>query len=138
MDGIISSQEMSRGSCCPILHAQCGSSPEMTSPQSRGPIFTQKNRCLQSYGIHSDSLYIDKLPTGTNMHSGYFATNIVGLLQQKVFPTGRNPHGRRLTIHLDNCSIHTRRTTEEYVGQQKTIRLQHSPYSPDLTPSDFY
>jgi hypothetical protein len=38
---IISSQEMSRGPFYLILSAERGSSPEMTSLQSRGPIFTQ-------------------------------------------------------------------------------------------------
>jgi histone-lysine N-methyltransferase SETMAR len=71
------------------------------------------------------------------MDSDYFTTNILGPLKQKVFPTGRHPQAKRLTIHLDNCSIHTGRTTEEYIRHQNMIRLQHPPYSPDLAPNDF-
>jgi hypothetical protein len=81
---------------------------------------------------------IDKLPTGAKMNSDYFTTNILGPLEQKVFPTGRNPHTKQLTIQLDNCSIHTSRTTEEYIREHNIIRLQHPLYSPDLAPSDFY
>jgi hypothetical protein len=81
---------------------------------------------------------VDKLRTGAQMESDYFTTNIVGPLEQKIFPTGRNQHAKRSTIPLDNCSIHTSRTTEEYIRQHNIIWLQHSPYSPDLSPSDFY
>jgi histone-lysine N-methyltransferase SETMAR len=81
---------------------------------------------------------VDKLRTGAKMESNYFITNVLGLLEQKNFPTGRNPHAKRLTIHPGNRSIHTSRTAEEYIGQHNMIRLQHPPYSPDLAPSDFY
>jgi hypothetical protein len=84
-------------------------------------------------GLH----VVDKLRTGAKMESDYFTTNILGLLEQKVFPTGRNPQAKRLTIHLDNCSMHTSRTTEEYIRQHNIIRVQHPPYSPDLASSDF-
>jgi hypothetical protein len=81
---------------------------------------------------------IKKLLTGAKMYSDYFATNILRTVEQKVFPTGGNPHAKRLTIHLDNCSIRTSRTTEEYIRQHNMIRLQHPLYSLDLASSDFY
>jgi hypothetical protein len=87
-----------------------------------------------SFGFH----VIDKLRTGGKMESDYFTTNILGPLEQKVLPTGPNPQARRLTIHLENCSIHTSRITEKYIKQHDMIRLQHPPYSLDLAPSDFY
>jgi hypothetical protein len=81
---------------------------------------------------------VDKLRNGAKMESDCSTTNVLGPLEQKIFPTGRNPHVKRLTIHLDNCSIHTSGTTEEYIRQHNMIRLQHHPYSPDVAPSDFY
>jgi hypothetical protein len=85
-------------------------------------------------GFHS----VDKLRTSAKIESYGFTANDLGLLEQKVFPTGRNPQANRLTIHLDNRSIQTSRTTEEYATQHDLIRLQHPLYSPDLAPSDFY
>jgi hypothetical protein len=138
MAGIISSQEMSRGSFHLILDAEWGPSPEMTSLQSRGSIIAQKKFMFtvlwNPLGFHA----VDKLRTGAKMESAYFTTNILGRVEQKVFPTGRNPHAKPLTIHLDSCSIHTSRTTEEYIRQDNMIRVQHPPYSPDLASSDFY
>jgi hypothetical protein len=50
---------------------------------------------------------VDKLPTGTKMNSDYLITNILEPLEQKIFSNGRKPHAKRLTVHLDNYSIHT-------------------------------
>jgi hypothetical protein len=72
------------------------------------------------------------------MDSDYFTTNIIGTVDKKVFPTGRNPHAKLLTLHLDNCSIKTSRATEECIRQDNMIRLQHPLYSLDLASSDFY
>jgi histone-lysine N-methyltransferase SETMAR len=81
---------------------------------------------------------VDTLRTDAKKESDYFTTNVLAAVERKVFPTGRNPHAKPLTIHLDNCSIHTIRTTEENVRQHNIIRLKHPPYSTNLAPSDFY
>jgi hypothetical protein len=57
---------------------------------------------------------VDKLPTGTKMNSDYFITNILEPLERKIFPNGRKPHAKRLTVHLDNCSIHTSGASEVF------------------------
>jgi hypothetical protein len=64
---------------------------------------------------------VDKLPTGTKMNSDYFTTNILEPLEQKIFPNGRKPHGKRLTVHLDNCLIHTSRANEVFMAEHDRI-----------------
>jgi hypothetical protein len=81
---------------------------------------------------------VDKLPTGTKMNSDYIITNILELLERKIFPNRRKPHAKRLIVHLDNCSIHTNGASEVFMAEQNMIGLKHSPDSPDLAPSDFY
>jgi hypothetical protein len=71
------------------------------------------------------------------MNSDEFATNIVAPLEQKMFPTGRRPHAKQLTVHLNNCSIHMHVTTEVYISEDNLIRLKYHSDSPDLAPSDF-
>jgi hypothetical protein len=44
---------------------------------------------------------VDKLTTGAKMNSDYFITNILEPLEQKIFPNGRKPHAKRLTVHLE-------------------------------------
>jgi hypothetical protein len=81
---------------------------------------------------------VDKLPTGAKMNSDYFITNILEPFEQKIFPNGRNPQAKRLTVHLDNCSVHTSGASEVFTAEHHMIRLKHPSYSPDLAPSDFY
>jgi hypothetical protein len=81
---------------------------------------------------------VDKLPTGIKMNSDYFITNILDPLEQKIFPNGRKPYAKRLTVHLGNCSIHTSWVGEVFIAEQNMIWFKHPPDSPDLAPSDFY
>jgi hypothetical protein len=55
---------------------------------------------------------IDKLPTGTTMNRDDLITNVLESLEQKIFPNGGKPHSKRLTVHLDNCSIYTSGASE--------------------------
>jgi hypothetical protein len=55
-----------------------------------------------------------------------------------MFPDGRRPHPKRLTVHLDNCSVQTSGASEVDLAEHSMIRLKHPPYSPELTLSDFY
>jgi hypothetical protein len=80
---------------------------------------------------------IDKLPTGARINNDYFTTNILVPLEQKIFPSGRKPHAKRVTIHRDNCPIQTSKATEVHIREHNMMRLKHPPYSPDRAPSDF-
>jgi hypothetical protein len=73
---------------------------------------------------------VDKLPTGTKMNSDYFMTNILGPLEQKIFPNGKKPHAKRLTVRLENCLIHTGGASEVFMAEHNTIWLKHLPDSP--------
>jgi hypothetical protein len=81
---------------------------------------------------------VDKLATGAKMDSDCFIPNVLAQLERKMFPDGRRRYAKRLTIHLDNCSVHTSGASEAYLTEHSMIRLKHPPYSPDLAPSDFY
>ena len=41
-------------------------------------------------------------------------------------------------FHMDNAPCHNSRATREYLEENKVVRIDHPPYSPDLAPSDFY
>jgi hypothetical protein len=99
-------------------------------------IHTKKSMCTVVWNPLGFDV-VDKLGTGAKMESDYFTRNLLGLLEQKVFPTGGNPHAKRLTILLGNCSVHPSRTTEECIRQHNMIRLQHPLCSLDFAPSEF-
>ena len=41
-------------------------------------------------------------------------------------------------FHMDNAPCHNSTATKEYLEENKVIRMEHPPYSPDLAPCDFY
>jgi hypothetical protein len=49
-----------------------------------------------------------------------------------VFPDGRKPHSRRLSLHLDNCRVHRSKTSENFFTENSIIPVPHPPYSPGL------
>ncbi|CAH1990392.1 unnamed protein product [Acanthoscelides obtectus] len=48
-----------------------------------------------------------------------------------------NPE-RRIILHQDNASSHTAQKTRQYLTEENVELLDHPPYSPDLSPSDFF
>jgi hypothetical protein len=69
-------------------------------------ICTQKFMVRVIWNPHGFQI-VDKLAIGTKMNSDYFITNFLEPLEQKIFPNGRKPHAKQLTVHLDNCSRQT-------------------------------
>ncbi|CAK1603203.1 unnamed protein product [Parnassius mnemosyne] len=45
---------------------------------------------------------------------------------------------RRIILHHDNASIHTARKTNDFLKQENVELMSHPPYSPDLSPNDFF
>ncbi|CAH1977019.1 unnamed protein product [Acanthoscelides obtectus] len=48
-----------------------------------------------------------------------------------------NPE-RRIILHQDNASSHTAQRTRQYLTEENLELLDHPPYSPDLSPNDFF
>ncbi|CAH1992497.1 unnamed protein product [Acanthoscelides obtectus] len=48
-----------------------------------------------------------------------------------------NPE-RRIILHQDNASSHTAQRTRQYLTEENVEILDHHPYSPDLSPNDFF
>lgn len=50
----------------------------------------------------------------------------------------KSNRNRRIILHHDNASAHTARQTIDYLKQQNVELMTHCPYSPDLSPNDFF
>ncbi|CAH2002699.1 unnamed protein product [Acanthoscelides obtectus] len=48
-----------------------------------------------------------------------------------------NPE-RRIILHQHNASSHTAQKTRQYLTEETVELLDHPPYSPDLSPNDFF
>ncbi|CAH1975781.1 unnamed protein product [Acanthoscelides obtectus] len=85
------------------------------------------------------------------MHWGHIAT--IPLNEQRTVTADRytticlpkavtelrkiNPE-RRIILHQDNASSHTAQKTSQYLTEESVELLDHPPYSPDLSPNDFF
>ncbi|CAH1988270.1 unnamed protein product [Acanthoscelides obtectus] len=45
---------------------------------------------------------------------------------------------RRIILHQDNASSRTAQKTRQYLTEENVELLDHPPYSPDLSPNDFF
>ncbi|CAH1975065.1 unnamed protein product [Acanthoscelides obtectus] len=45
---------------------------------------------------------------------------------------------RRIILHQDHASSHTAKRTMQYLTEENVELLDHLPYSPDLSPNDFF
>lgn len=59
-------------------------------------------------------------------------------LPQVIAELRKSNPNRRIILHHDNASSHTAGRTREYLKDQNVEILDHPPYSPDLSPNDFY
>jgi hypothetical protein len=55
------------------------------------------------------------MPPGGRFNTEYFLTHITDLLVAKVFPEGRKSHALRLSIHLDNCRVHSSNASKQFL-----------------------
>lgn len=59
-------------------------------------------------------------------------------LPQVVAELRKSNPKRRIILHHDNASSHTAARTIDYLKKQNVEILDHPPYSPDLSPNDFF
>jgi histone-lysine N-methyltransferase SETMAR len=80
---------------------------------------------------------IKVLEKGRKFNAGYYAAETLEPLSQwRSIEAVDND--RKLLVHADNAHPHTANLSTQYFNEDRMKSTPHSPYSPDLTPSDFY
>ncbi|XP_050678571.1 uncharacterized protein LOC126974898 isoform X2 [Leptidea sinapis] len=59
-------------------------------------------------------------------------------LPQMIAELRKNYPQRRVILQHDNASSHTARKRNDFLNQENVELMGHPPYSPDLSPSDFF
>jgi hypothetical protein len=80
---------------------------------------------------------VDRLPNDTKMNSDYFVTNILIFLEQRIFHCRRAPHGKRLVVSVDNCSVHTCCGSTNCLEKHDIHRMPDQHYSSNLATRDW-
>jgi hypothetical protein len=81
---------------------------------------------------------IDILPKGMKMDADYFADNIINKMARLCYPQGRQACVRRVMLYFDNAPIHCAGTARDRMAAAELEWMEHSLYSPDLAPCDFF
>lgn len=69
------------------------------------------------------------------VNSEWYTTICLPVVFQEIRKTNRR---RRITLHHDNASSHTSAQTTAFLSTQNIDLMSHPPYSPDLSPNDFF
>jgi hypothetical protein len=77
---------------------------------------------------------INILPKGVHIDGDYFANQIRTPLAEFYDKGRRVPGHRKMCVHFDNAPIHKAETVTDKIAQLQLLEIEHSPYSPDLSP----
>jgi hypothetical protein len=80
----------------------------------------------------------DLMTSQSRFNSEYFVNHAMAPMIAKAFPQRRTPRARQLHLQLDNCRVHSSKTTQQFMNENHILDVPHSPYSPDLAPADFW
>ena len=86
------------------------------------------------YGIVS----IDVLPNHSTFNSTYVCNTILPNLKERACAHIKNKTKHHLILHMDNAKPHNSKMATEKIAELGFERLKHPPYSPDISPCDFF
>jgi hypothetical protein len=82
--------------------------------------------------------FLDSLPKCQNMDSYHFCNTVLEGVKSGALDGTRRATLRDFHIHRDNCTVDNLKFTKRKLDEIRLIRWDHPPYSPDITPSDFW
>lgn len=119
------------------LHSAIWVQENQTPPSRARRMISSKKAMLTIVWTKKEIFFVDLLPKGTKFCSNYYLHNILEPLVDIINP----PEKRSKTIihfHQDNARPHTANCIKEFCSENNIKVLPQPPYSPDITPSDFF
>ena len=81
---------------------------------------------------------VDACDGGLRINSNNFCENTIAAAIRWCKNKRKVGGVESFLFHMDNAPCHNSTATKEYLEENKVIRMEHPPYSPDLAPCDFY
>ena len=75
---------------------------------------------------------------GKKTVTGAYYLEVLGKLRAKLAKKRPGKLHRGILFHHDNAPAHSSRIVRDVLREFRWESLPHSPYSPDLAPSDFF
>ena len=82
--------------------------------------------------------HVAYLPEGETVTAEYFCSECLGGLFDKVKVRRKVTKLKDIIMHFDNAPSHKAKSTKLFLDLNGVKTLQHPPYSPDLSPCDFF
>jgi histone-lysine N-methyltransferase SETMAR len=111
-----------------------GSSPAISV---RHTIQSQKYMITIFWNPHGFHV-VEMLPDGEKFTAEYMTSVILAKLVEALYGTVRPKNQRKIWVHIDNAAPHNAKLTRDFLEKSEFHRLPQPPYSPDISPSDFY
>jgi histone-lysine N-methyltransferase SETMAR len=99
---------------------------------------TKEKTLVVVFWSFSGFFLVRALPSGSTFTSEYFVTSLLPDIESEISKTRPSLRLARTKLHWDNARPHTSSTTRYALDSKGVILLQTPPYSPDLSPSDFF
>jgi hypothetical protein len=115
----------------------CGLDREFVDQKVRLTNSESKTMITVSVGVDGIAL-LSILSQGWKLTSQYFHESIIRELAIKQDPRGREPKGPCSILHFDNATVDSTQKLERILEEFELKRLRRLPYSPNLSPCDFY
>lgn len=103
----------------------------------RRQISDKKYMFFTSFSIAGPVL-IEFLPPNTRFNSTYMCTTILPKLNEQANKIKTKSQSIKVRIHMDNARPHNSKMTMSKISELNMERLDHPPFSPDLSPNDFF
>jgi histone-lysine N-methyltransferase SETMAR len=100
-------------------------------------IDSRKSMFALIFSDHGLSAF-DKLPKECKMNSQCFCDVVLEDAKRSVVAIMGKSGIEGLMIQTDNCKVHNSGMTSQRLEEFQVIRLAHPPYSPDISPCDFW
>jgi transposase len=83
-------------------------------------------------------LVLNFLPKGTKFNQDYFMDTVLPNLYSEKRRIARRKDLPSFSVHMDNSTCHNGAKITEKLEKRHLARAPHPPYSPDLSPCDFW
>lgn len=78
------------------------------------------------------------IPPKVNFTAQHFANHILPLIKSKIDEMDGVSKSSNLRIHMDNAHPHNAKLTTKKMNELHIERLPQPPYSPDISPNNFF
>ena len=113
--------------------------PEGEQPPSKARIAQGEPKIMVTIFWNPDGLQlIDACDSNDTFNSQYFIEHVLEPIANSDIVAKSKRQKQRFIIHMDNCPVHKSKMTQSYISSHGLYMPRHPPYSPDISPCDFF